>query len=412
MTPLLLLDPDRSGFWPLAATRPVADLLAGTRTFRARWEARTGAAVRVWCDPAVAAGASRPGGPSGSPAPGGWPDDTDDGLSIALSTWVPGTAREPGAGPVEWRLEDRPVGWRLDASLARELGADPPADPASLRHRLADLALPRREADGAYLDSIWAVMAANPDLLAEDARAFEGADAVAGVDPLVLLGEAAELTVGSEVALGPFVVLDTRAGPIVLDDGVRVEPHAVLRGPLYVGPGTTILGGEVGGGTSIGPRCKIRGEVEQTIVQGFTNKAHDGFVGHSVLGRWVNLGAGTVTSDLKNTYGPVRVEGPTGTVETGLLKAGAFLGDHVKSGIGTLLTTGARIGVGSHVFGGGGVTPRYLPDFTWFDGGEPAAVRWEPFERAASTAMARREESMSESERDVLRALHAEAGRG
>jgi hypothetical protein len=138
--------------------------------------------------------------------------------------------------------------------------------------------------------------------------------------------------------------------------------------------------------------------VEQTVFQGFCNKAHDGFVGHSFVGEWGNLGASTVTSDLKNTYGSVRVSGPEGRVDTGLLKVGAFLGDHVKTGIGTRLTTGARIGVGSHVFGGA-VSPAWLPDFSWDDGKERVGVRLDAFLSTAGTAMRRRSQSPTEGER-------------
>lgn len=393
--PLILVDPDREPFWPLAETRSPADLLAGTRTFRDRWASRAGVPIPV-VDPEV-------GGPPAWPDPGrGW--------TVALSTWAPPEGFDPGEAPAEWRIDDAPVGWRLGPDEARAFADDPPGSPRGLRDRLAALALPARPTEGLLLDSIWAVMAANPDLIVADAAAFEGTDSISGVDPLVLLGDAAALKVGRDVAVGPFVVLDVREGPIVLAEGARVEPHATLRGPLYLGPGSTILGGEVGLGTSIGPRSKVRGEVEQTIVQGYANKAHDGFLGHSVLGEWVNLGADTVTSDLKNTYGPVRVEGPDGIVDTGLLKVGAFLGDHVKTGIGTLLTTGARIGVASHLFGGRSVSPRRLPDFSWFDGVEPRSVEWEPFERAARTAMARRDREMTDAERDRLRALRGDVG--
>ena len=207
--------------------------------------------------------------------------------------------------------------------------------------------------------------------------------------------------------MDPFVVLDAREGPILLDRGVQVGSQALLRGPLYVGPGTGILGGAVGAGSSFGPRCKLRGEIETSVFLGYGNKAHEGFVGHSVVGEWANLGAGTTTSDLKNTYGPVRVSGPEGRVETGLLKAGAFLGDHVRTGIGALLTTGARLGTATHFFGGRGVSPEWLPAFTWFDGVRGESVRLDDFLRSARLAMARREQELEPGEEAILRALAA-----
>lgn len=401
--PLVLVDPPPRPFWPLTATRPVADLLAGTRTFRARWVRRFGPVAAVACDPAIAADPAGSGGER-------WPDPSA-GLRAAVSTWVPPPDWTFGDEPAEHRSGDVPVAWRLDPRAATELAADPLGPPRDLALRLAGLGLPARPSGGTYCDSAWAVVAANPDLVRQDAADFAGADTVTGVDPFVLLGRPADLVVGEGVAVGPFVVLDAREGPIVLERDVRVAPHATLRGPVYAGPGTAILGGEVGRGSSIGPCCKVRGEVEQTIVQGFSNKAHDGFVGHSFLGEWVNLGADTVTSDLKNTYGPVRVEDAEGRTETGLIKVGAFLGDHVKTGIGTLLTTGARLGVGTHLFGGREVSPTWLPDFTWFDGRERSTVRWEPFERTLRAVMARREREPTDRELEILRRLHGRAGR-
>ncbi|MDX1623999.1 MAG: hypothetical protein R3199_08455 [Gemmatimonadota bacterium] len=404
--PLVLVDPDREPFWPCAATRPVADLLAGTRPFHARWADRHGPVASVVCDGAVAEAPSRISVP---PPRNTWPGP-EGGWRVALSCWVPRAGWTFPGEPAEIRVGGSAVGWRIDEAGARELADDPPASPAAARERLADLGLPPVEAEGVVCDTIWATMAANPELLVTDAPDFEGEDAVAGVDPFALLGDPADLEVGAGVAIGPFVELDVRDGPIVLDRGVRIDSHSRLRGPLYVGPDSRVLGGAIGEGTSIGPRCKVRGEMEQTLVHGFSNKAHAGFVGHSVLGEWVNLGAGTITSDLKNTYGPVRVERVDGRTDTGLIKVGAFLGDHVKTGIGTLLATGVRIGVGTHLFGGRGVSPRRLPDFSWHDGRERSGVEWEPFERSARRAMARREESLGEAELAMLRALHAGAG--
>lgn len=402
--PLVLLDPPRDPFWPLAATRPAADLLAGTRTFRARWSDRHAPVGALLCDEDVAGCAFR----SGDPPPVNDPPGAGSGWRVAMATWVPPRGWSFGDEPAEYRSDGEPVAWRLDATRARELAARTggPRWGGSLYDAALDMGLPHVEAGGTLCGSIWQTMAANPELVAYDAEDFEGADAVSGVDPFVLLGD--DLRVGPGVAIGPFVVLDAREGPIVLDRDARIESHALLRGPLYVGPGSVVLGGEVGHGTSIGERCKVRGEVEQSVFQGFCNKAHDGFVGHSFVGEWANLGASTVTSDLKNTYGPVRVDGPEGRIDTGLLKVGAFLGDHVKTGIGTRLTCGARIGPGSHLFGSG-VSPAWLPDFSWDDGVARVRVRLDAFLSTAATAMRRRDQAPTEGERALwtrLQYLH------
>jgi len=400
--PILLLDPPREPFWPLAATRPAADLLAGTRTFHARWRERHGAVAALLCDDEVSGSAFR----AGDPPPVNEPPGTGSGWRVAVATWVPPRSWSFGDEPAEYRCGDEPVAWRLDESRAREVSGriGGPRWGGSLLDAVLDLGLPHHEAGGTPCGSIWETMDANPALVTYDAEDFAGAGTFSGVDPGVLLGD--DLRVGEGVAIGPFVVLDARDGPIVLDREARVESHALLRGPLYVGPESAVLGGEVGRGTSIGARCKVRGEVEQSVFQGFCNKAHDGFVGHSFLGEWVNLGAGTVTSDLKNTYGPVRVEGPEGRMDTGLLKVGAFLGDHVRTGIGTRLTCGARIGAGSHVFGTA-VAPAWLPDFSWHDGGARERVRIDAFLATAETAMRRRGQSPVEAEREIWRRLQA-----
>jgi UDP-N-acetylglucosamine diphosphorylase/glucosamine-1-phosphate N-acetyltransferase len=142
--------------------------------------------------------------------------------------------------------------------------------------------------------------------------------------------------------------------------------------------------------------------VESSVILGYSNKAHDGFLGHAYVGRWVNLGALTTNSDLKNNYGPVRVGGPQGPVDTGLTKVGAFLGDHVKTGIGTLLNTGTVVGAGSNIFGGL-MPPLFVPPFSWGRGHELTEYRLDKFLDVARRAMARRDLELDQAAETVLR---------
>lgn len=397
--PLVLVDPAPGPFWPLAASRPVADLLAGARRFHRRWADLVGADVAaVICDPTVAGCAFRGAGPMTTNR---WPD-LDPGLTIARSTWIPPSGWTFGESPAEFRCDGESVAWWLDRDVAAALASHAP-ERAGVASQLGDLDLPVVEAGGRLVASLPEMITVNDELLVTDVEAYSSSGSVRGVDPVTLLGDG--LRVGADVTVGPFVTIDTEPGPVVLDDRVRVGPMSVLRGPLYVGPDSTLLGGEIGAGTSIGPRCRVRGEVEHSIVQGFSNKAHEGFLGHSALGEWVNLGAGTTTSDLKNTYGPVRLRGAEETIETGVLKLGSMIGDHVKTGIGTLLTTGTRVGLGSHVYGGV-VAPAFLPAFSWYDAGREERVRLEPFLEATAIAMGRREQALTESEIELLQTLH------
>jgi UDP-N-acetylglucosamine diphosphorylase/glucosamine-1-phosphate N-acetyltransferase len=176
-------------------------------------------------------------------------------------------------------------------------------------------------------------------------------------------------------------------------------------GPVAVAAGSSILGGRVDS-CSIGETSMVHGEISNTIVLGHTNKSHDGFVGHSYLGRWVNLGAGTITSNLKNTYGAVQLWTPDGLCDTGAIKLGSFIGDHVKTGIGTRLTTGSLIGAGSNLYGGP-MPPKYVPPFSWGEGDDLAMYRLDKFLENAARAMARRGVMLSERERSQLAAAHA-----
>src|SRR5207302_11447268 len=145
--------------------------------------------------------------------------------------------------------------------------------------------------------------------------------------------------------------------------GVEVRTGTRLEGPLWVGANTHVLGGPIRA-SAIGPHCRVRGELAGCVFLGYANKAHDGFVGHSVIGRWANLGAGTITSNLKNTYGAVRLDVAGAAIDTGLTNLGSLIGDHVKTANGSLLATGTVIGGGPHAFGA--VRPlKYVPPLAW-----------------------------------------------
>jgi hypothetical protein len=151
--------------------------------------------------------------------------------------------------------------------------------------------------------------------------------------------------------------------------------------------------------------------VADSVLLGFVNKAHDGYIGHALLGRWVNLGAFTTNSDLKNNYRPVRVWTPDGDLDTGLLKVGCFLGDHVKTGIGTVLNTGTVIGAGSNVFGGL-MPPSAVPPFSWGSGPDLRDHALDKFLVTAAHAMGRRGQELTTGVRLVLeQAWAATAGR-
>lgn len=190
---------------------------------------------------------------------------------------------------------------------------------------------------------------------------------------------------------------------MVLQDGVEVRHGARLEGPVFAGPATRIHGGFIRN-CAFGPECRVQGELSTTVFTGYDNKSHDGFVGHSVLGPWVNLGAGTITSNLKNTYGPVRLEVRDARIETGRLNLGTLFGDHAKTAIGTMLATGTIVSAGANVFGA--AAPRYIPPFSWGSTG-PERVTEEGFLRVAERVMGRRSVVFTPEQRRSLQQMHA-----
>ncbi len=178
----------------------------------------------------------------------------------------------------------------------------------------------------------------------------------------VLKGPVENVYVGEGAIVETLAVLDARAGPVYVGEGAEIRSCAVVKGPAYIGPETIVVeGARVREGSNIGRTCRIGGEVEESVFHAYSNKYHDGFVGHSYIGEWVNLGALTTTSDLKNTYGTIRMELGGRTVDTGMLKIGSFIGDMTKTSVGVLIYSGRKVGVSSHLHG---VVAEDVPSFT------------------------------------------------
>ena len=223
------------------------------------------------------------------------------------------------------------------------------------------------------------------------------------IDDDCLIYNVDDVYIGKGCRIDGQVVIDARSGPIYIGDKVVVSPHTRIEGPCYVADNCQLVGGKIRAGCSFGPFCRVGGEVEEAIFHGYSNKYHDGFIGHAYVGEWVNFGAMTTNSDLKNNYGEIKVELPTGLISTGLNKVGSFIGDHTKTGIGTLLTTGMVMGHSVNLFGGGLAGGRYIPSFMW--GGKDGFVEYD-VNKGISTGkivLSRRGRELSNEEEQLFR---------
>jgi UDP-N-acetylglucosamine diphosphorylase/glucosamine-1-phosphate N-acetyltransferase len=223
---------------------------------------------------------------------------------------------------------------------------------------------------------------------------------------LALVGPSNLLRVHETARIDPYTVFDTTTGPIVVGPNVWVQPFTRVEGPCYIGSETQLFRANVRGATSIGPNCRIGGEVEATIVHGFSNKYHEGFLGHAYIGEWVNLGAITSNSDLRNDYGEVRVPLQGDPVPTGQAKVGCFIGDHTRTGMGSMLNTGTAIGVMCNLLPAGLLLPKHVPSFTAVLYGRVApGFSLEQMFATARIVMGRRGKEFTDAEEMLYRGL-------
>jgi UDP-N-acetylglucosamine diphosphorylase / glucose-1-phosphate thymidylyltransferase / UDP-N-acetylgalactosamine diphosphorylase / glucosamine-1-phosphate N-acetyltransferase / galactosamine-1-phosphate N-acetyltransferase len=355
--------PQRPNFYPLALSRPIWDLRLGTSSLGVKLvDAVQPGEVAYWTPPYMAAVYRRETT---------WPVNdpqclvgTD--LVLADARLKPGSLKPFATGPSRVALDAQ--GQVVAARIEQEDLARLQTDSLDALLDSAKQNLPAvPDGNLPTWSYLWELILANPQQLIDDFRKA-GRHGIEGTveEPRALRGGPSDVYVGRGAKIHPMVVLDAERGPIYIDEGAEVHPFTRIEGPCYIGRDTILLGAQCREGNSIGPMCRIGGEVEESIIQGYSNKYHDGFLGHAFVGQWVNLGALTTNSDLKNDYSEVKIslDGRT-QISTGSTKVGALIGDHAKTSIGTLLNTGACVGAMTLLVTSGKLLPKFIPSFTW-----------------------------------------------
>ena len=379
---LYLLDPDPGPAWePFAGIRPISELRAGAYLIRERWENLVGTeAAGIFALPHLA-GFPEAGVPTVEAR-----RSVQGPAVIGSSTFAPrGLAAPFPDRPARLVHEGITVGWAVPAG---ETWTGPVAHAQTI------------EVDGVLLHGVFDLITALERLLREDViRLLAPDDTDAVPKGSIVIGDPAWISV-HEAGIEPGVVFDTRTGPVVIETGVEVRSGTRLEGPLWIGANSRIVGGPIRN-SSIGPWSVVHGEMSTTAILGYANKSHYGFLGHSVVGCWVNLGAGTTTSNLKSTYGPVRLRVGDTQLETGRQFLGSLIGDHAKTAIGMMLDTGSVIGAGASVFDDLRA-PKYVAPFAW-GGSTSERMTLQKFLDTVERVLPRRDVQVTDPMRSYLR---------
>lgn len=378
---------------PLVYWRSVFELRLGRKIVLDRTAQRLGTHVAgVWTRPGLAPiAAHRCGAPANQPL--------EEGGILVNGRWLMDEPVSLPAGPCVGVVGETVVFVVCDADLARNLG---PADMLDAAKRNGQLhGLKRVPAGGRVFQYPWDLIDGLCERLESSWRDSD-ASIESDVDARGFGDHSARLHIGERVSIHPTAVLDASAGSIFISHDVRLGAHGVIEGPAYIGPGTVVHPHAwLHGGNAVGPVCRVGGELDGCIIDGYTNKQHAGFLGHSYVGSWVNIGAGACNSDLKNTYGRVRVPLNGTDIDTGMQFFGAILSDHVKIGINASIPTGACVGFAS-VINATRVAPKYVPSFSWVTDERVSAADPARLLDLATTVMARRDVDMTDEEVELF----------
>jgi UDP-N-acetylglucosamine diphosphorylase/glucosamine-1-phosphate N-acetyltransferase len=383
-------DEKASKFHPLTLTRPLDDLRVGIFTIREKWSRTLGSTFVSRILPDFLEGVFSSG-------------EMDEKKDVI---WI--NSRFLPSEKIVDRIKSLHTGQKLEFKkevLAARINGEESAKIFDTGN-FEGAGLESVEVDEAiHLENLW-------DLLSLNTFEIEKDIPLTGIVPISEQerGPYAEIHnpentyLGNNVCIEPGSIIIAEDGPVVIQDGATIEAGSIVKGPVVVGENATVkMAARVYGGTTIGPVCKVGGEVSNCIFHSYSNKGHDGFVGNSIFGQWINLGADTNTSNLKNNYSTVWVTdwNTKKEVETGAQFLGTIMGDHSKTSINTMLNTGTICGVSSNIFMSG-FPPKYIPSFSWVGSEEYGEYLFDKAVEAMQAMMKRRDIELTDAYKNMM----------
>ncbi len=265
-----------------------------------------------------------------------------------------------------------------------------------------------KKVDAGLIQYPWDLISINKEQITSDFTTYIKSESIRGnVYEGVHFIMDHQIFIGKNTKIKPGSVLDAENGPIYIGNDVQISPNSVIEGPAFIDDNVVIKAlSRIHAGSNIGKVCKVGGEISNTIIQNYTNKQHDGFLGDSYIGSWVNLGAGTVNSNLTNLYGPIKVQLFDKIVDTGQIFLGMIMGDHTKTAINTRFTTGSIIGFACNILLTS-IPPKFIPSFSWYSDNVARAYDVSRELHVAKRMMARRNKKMTRNGEKVFKAIYA-----
>lgn len=388
---LIVFDAERETLKPLTYTRPTAELRLGIRTLKEKWETYWGAAATHATVDYLS---------TKYPTTFGVQNILVNGSVVAtpaLCAYIreqlpPNVLLVKGDTPIALRTNKQEAQVFLIDKEAHTIRQEYPADIQQIRHPW-DL----------FQQSAVALKADFEDLT-------QGKTSQPLSDSNRLIGDPRQLFI-EEGAWIEGAMLNVQSGPIYIDKKATIMEGSLVRGGLYLGEGSTLkMGCKIYGATSVGPHCKIGGEVGNSVILGYSNKGHEGYIGNAVLGEWCNLGADTNSSNLKNNYDTIKVWNYAHQrfLDSGQQFCGLIMGDHSKSGINTMFNTGTVVGVSCNIFGGDFVRT-FVPSFSWGSSKGFATYKLSKAFETAERVMMRRKKELNATEQAILEHVFSES---